>query len=174
MRLGLMGTTDDGKRAATLLGTGALCAATYLIDILCAGLNDPGSAALTANVALPLDLMVVALLAFWITYVRPRGKSLTTASPIIRYEVPSQDAQPYREGELLRRQGLCGGLRACCPEATFRDGVGHVTGMSRACGTGGREWARTRSRSASGRRGPGARRPGPSAATTAPACVLSS
>lgn len=103
MRLGLMGTTDDGKRAATLLGTGALCAATYLIDILCAGLNDPGSAALTANVALPLDLMVVALLAFWITYVRPRGKSLTTASLIIRYEVPSQDAQPYREGERLRR-----------------------------------------------------------------------
>lgn len=129
MRLGLMGTTDDGKRAATLLGTGALCAATYLIDILCAGLNDPGSAALTANVALPLDLMVVALLAFWITYVRPRGKSLSTASPIIRYEVPSQDAQPYREGERLRRQGLCGGLRACCPEATSRDGVGHVTGM---------------------------------------------
>lgn len=139
MRLGLMGTTDDGKRAATLLGTGALCAATYLIDILCAGLNDPGSAALTANVALPLDLMVVALLAFWITYVRPRGKSLTTASLIIRYEVPSQDAQPYREGERLRRQGLCGGLRACCPEATSRDGVGHVTGMwDRRAGMGAR------------------------------------
>ena len=139
MRLGLMGTTDDGKRAATLLGTGALCAATYLIDILCAGLNDPGSAALTANVALPLDLMVVALLAFWITYVRPRGKSLTTASLIIRYEVPSRDAQPYREGERLRRQGLCRGLRACCPEATSRDGVGHVTGMwDRRAGMGAR------------------------------------
>ena len=83
MRLGLMGTTDDGKRAATLLGTGALCAATYLIDILCAGLNDPGSAALTANVALPLDLMVVALLAFWITrnsrlYFLPHGSGIST------------------------------------------------------------------------------------------------
>lgn len=43
------------------------------------------------------------------------------------------------------------------------------SGMSRACGGGGRGWARARSRSASGRRGPGARRPGPSAATTAPA-----
>ena len=28
---------------------------------------------------------------------------LDTASLIIRYEVPSQDAQPYREGERLRR-----------------------------------------------------------------------
>ena len=28
---------------------------------------------------------------------------LATASLIIRYEVPSQDAQPYREGERLRR-----------------------------------------------------------------------
>ena len=71
-----METTGDGKRAATLLGTGAICAAAYLIDILRAGLDDPGSAALTANVALPLDLMVV-LLAFWIAYVRPREKSLS-------------------------------------------------------------------------------------------------
>ena len=54
---------------------------------------------------------------------------LTTASLIIRYEVPSQDAQPYREGERLRRQGLCRGLGACSPAATSRDGVGHVTGM---------------------------------------------
>lgn len=76
MRLGLMETTDDGKRAATLLGAGALCAATHLIDILRVGLSDPGSATLTANVALLLDLMVVAPLAFWMAYVRPRGKSL--------------------------------------------------------------------------------------------------
>lgn len=48
MRLGLMETTDDCKRAATLLGAGALCAATHLIDILRVGLSDPGSATLTA------------------------------------------------------------------------------------------------------------------------------
>ena len=72
-----METTGDGKRAATLLGAGVLCAAAYFIDILCAGLSDPGSAALTANAALLLDLMVVAPLAFWMAYVRPRGKSLS-------------------------------------------------------------------------------------------------
>lgn len=83
MRLGLTETTDDGKRAATLLGACALCAAVYLVDILCAGLSDPGSAALTANVALPLDLMVVAPLAFWIAYVRPRGKSPILVLPAI-------------------------------------------------------------------------------------------
>lgn len=66
MRLGLMETTDDGKRAATLLGAGALCAAAYLVDILCTELSDPDFAALTANVVLPLDLMVAAPLAFWI------------------------------------------------------------------------------------------------------------
>lgn len=81
MRLGLMETTDDGKRAATLLGAGAICAAAYLVDILCAGLSDPDSAALTANVALPLDLMVVAPLVLWIAYVRPRGKSLSENGP---------------------------------------------------------------------------------------------
>lgn len=31
------------------------------------------------------------------------GLVLDTASLIIRYEVPSRDAQPYREGERLRR-----------------------------------------------------------------------
>lgn len=63
MRLGLTETTDD-KRAATLLGACALCAAAYLVGILCAGLSDPGSAALTANVAPPLDLMVMAPIVF--------------------------------------------------------------------------------------------------------------
>lgn len=81
MRLGLMETTDDGKRAATLLGAGAICAAAHLVDILCARLSDPDSAALTANVALPLDLMVVASLVLWIAYVRPRGKSLSENGP---------------------------------------------------------------------------------------------
>lgn len=33
MRLGLTETTDDGKRAATLLGACALCAAVYLADM---------------------------------------------------------------------------------------------------------------------------------------------
>lgn len=66
MWLGLTETTDDGKQAATLLGAGAICAAAHLVDILCARLSDPDSAALTANVALPLDLMVAAPLAFWI------------------------------------------------------------------------------------------------------------
>lgn len=53
-----METTGDGKRTSTLLGAGAICAAAHLVDILCARLSDPDSAALTANVALPLDLMV--------------------------------------------------------------------------------------------------------------------
>lgn len=75
--------TGDGRRAATLLGAGALCAAVYLIDILCAGLSDPGSVALAANVALPLDLMAVAPLAFWLAYVRPRGKSPILVLPVI-------------------------------------------------------------------------------------------
>lgn len=66
MWLGLTETTDDGKQAATLLGACALCAAAYSVDILCTELSDPDSAALTANVALPLDLMVAAPLAFWI------------------------------------------------------------------------------------------------------------
>lgn len=66
MWLGLTETTDDGKQAATLLGACALCAAAYPVDILCTELSDPDSAALTANVALPLDLMVAAPLAFWI------------------------------------------------------------------------------------------------------------
>ena len=81
MRLGLMETTDDGKWAATLLGAGALCAAAHLIDILRVGLSDPDSATLTVNVALLLDLMVVAPLAFWMAYVRPRGKSLSKNVP---------------------------------------------------------------------------------------------
>lgn len=85
MRLGLTETTGDGKRAATLLGAGAICAAAYLIDILCARLSVPGSAALTANVALPLDLMVVAPLVFWIAYVRPRGKSPILVLPAIYF-----------------------------------------------------------------------------------------
>ncbi len=62
MRLGFMETIGNGRRAATFLGVGALCALIYLVDILCAGLGDPGSAALTVNIALPLDLMVLALL----------------------------------------------------------------------------------------------------------------
>ena len=69
-----METTGDGKRAA-------ICAAAPLVDILCARLSDPDSAALTANVALPLDLMVVAPLVLWIAYVRPRGKSLSENGP---------------------------------------------------------------------------------------------
>lgn len=76
-----METTGDGKRASTLLGAGAICAAVHLVDILCARLSDPDSAALTANVALPLDLMVVAPLVLWIAYVRPRGKSLSENGP---------------------------------------------------------------------------------------------
>lgn len=76
-----METTGDGKRASTLLGAGAICAAAYLVDILCARLSDPDSAALTVNVALPLDLMVVAPLVLWIAYVRPRGKSLSENGP---------------------------------------------------------------------------------------------
>lgn len=55
MRLGLTETTGDSKRAATLLGACALCAAAYLVDILCTGLSDPDSAAFTSNVALLLD-----------------------------------------------------------------------------------------------------------------------
>lgn len=81
MRLGLMDTTDDGKRAAMIFSTGALCAAAFLIDFLCAGLSGPESAALTANAALLLDLMVVAPLAFWMAYARPRGKSLSKIVP---------------------------------------------------------------------------------------------
>ena len=76
-----METTGDGKRASTLLGAGAICVAAHLVDILCARLSDPDSAALTANVALPLDLMVVAPLVLWIAYVRPRGKSLSENGP---------------------------------------------------------------------------------------------
>lgn len=64
MRLGLIETTDDSKRAATLLGAGAICAAAYLVDILCAGLSDSDSVAFTSNVALLLDPIMVALLAF--------------------------------------------------------------------------------------------------------------
>lgn len=81
MRLGLIETTGDSKRAATLLGADAICAAAYLVDILCARPSDPDSAALTANVALLLDLMVVAPLVLWIAYVRPRGKSLSENGP---------------------------------------------------------------------------------------------
>lgn len=51
MRLGLMEMTVDGKRAVTLFGAGGICATAHLIDFLCAGLSDPGSAALTANAA---------------------------------------------------------------------------------------------------------------------------
>ena len=76
-----METTGDGKRASTLLGAGAICAVAHHVDILCARLSDPDSAALTANVALPLDLMVVAPLVLWIAYVRPRGKSLSENGP---------------------------------------------------------------------------------------------
>lgn len=94
MRLGLTETTDDGKRAATLLSAGGICAAAYLIDILCAGLSNPGSAALAANVALPLDLMVVAPLVFWIAYVRPRGKSLSKNVP--RGCWPSEHQRRYK------------------------------------------------------------------------------
>ena len=94
MRLGLMETTDDGKRAATLLGACALYAAAYLADVLCAGLSDSGSAALTANVALSLDLMVVAPLVFWIAYVRPRGKSLSKNVP--RGYWPSEHQRRYK------------------------------------------------------------------------------
>lgn len=64
MRLGLMETTGDSKRAATLLGADVICAAAYLVDILCAGLSDPDSAAFTSNVALLLGPITVALLAF--------------------------------------------------------------------------------------------------------------
>lgn len=76
-----METTGDDKRTSTLLGAGAICAAAHLVDILCARLSDPDSAALTANVALPLDFMVVAPLVLWIAYVRPRGKSLSENGP---------------------------------------------------------------------------------------------
>lgn len=55
--------------------------------------------------------------------------SLTTASLIIRYGARSPDAQPCREGERLRRQKLCRGLRAAYPETIFRDRVRHVMGM---------------------------------------------
>lgn len=99
MRLGLMETTDNGKRAATLLGAGSICTAAYLIDILCAGLSDPGSAALTANVALPLDLMAVAPLAFLIAYVRPCWKSLSENVP--RKCWPSEHQRWYK---LLNRK----------------------------------------------------------------------
>lgn len=99
MRLGLMETTDGGKRATTLFGAGGICAAAYPIDVLCAGLCDPGSAALTANVALPLDLMVVAPLVFWIAYVRPRGKSLSKNVP--RGYWPSEHQRWYK---LLNRK----------------------------------------------------------------------
>ena len=81
MRLGLTETTDDGKRAATFLGACALCATVYLIDILCTGLDVPGSATLTAIVALSLDLMVVVPPVFWIAYVLPREKSLSENVP---------------------------------------------------------------------------------------------
>lgn len=81
MRLELIETTDDDKRVAMLFSIGTLCAAAHLIDFLCAGLSDPGFAALTANAALLLDLMVVAPLAFWMAYVRPRGKSLSKIVP---------------------------------------------------------------------------------------------
>ena len=64
MRLGLIETTDDSKRAATLLGASAICAAAYLVDILYAGLSDSDSVAFTSNVALLLDPIMVALLAF--------------------------------------------------------------------------------------------------------------
>lgn len=64
MRLGIIEKTDDGKRAAILLGTDAICVAAYLIDIPCAGLSDPGSAAFAFNVALLLSPIMVALLAF--------------------------------------------------------------------------------------------------------------
>lgn len=64
MRLGLTETTGDSKWAATLLGACALCAAAYLVDILCTGLSDLDSAAFTSNVALLLDPIMVALLAF--------------------------------------------------------------------------------------------------------------
>lgn len=99
MRLGLMETTDDGKRAATLLGACGICATAYLIDILCAGLSDSGSAALTANVALLLDLMVVAPLVFWIAYVRPCWKSLSENVP--RKCWPSEHQRWYK---LLNRK----------------------------------------------------------------------
>lgn len=55
--------------------------------------------------------------------------SLTTASLIIRCGARSPDAQPCREGERLRRQKLCRGLRAAYPETIFRDRVRHVMGM---------------------------------------------
>lgn len=83
VRLELVGTTGDGRRAATFLGVGALFAAIYLVDILCARLSEPGSTALVANIALPLDLMVVAPLAFWLAYARPRGKSPILVLPVI-------------------------------------------------------------------------------------------
>ena len=47
VRLELVETTGDGRRAATLLGFGALFATICLIDILCARLSDLWPAALT-------------------------------------------------------------------------------------------------------------------------------
>lgn len=78
-----MELADNGRRVATLFGATALCAAIYLIDAFCTGLSDPDSVELIANIALPLDLMVVAPLAFWLVYIRPRGKSSILALPVI-------------------------------------------------------------------------------------------
>lgn len=82
-RLKLIGTAADGGRSATLLGAAVLCAAIYTADALLVTLGDTGSAALAANVALPLDLMAVAPLAFWLLYARPRGKSPILVLPVI-------------------------------------------------------------------------------------------
>lgn len=55
-------------------------------------------------------VLMLGLLLMWSVKAQANAESkisqaslLITASLIIRYEVPSQDAQPYREGERLRR-----------------------------------------------------------------------
>lgn len=80
---------------------------------------------------------------------------------------------PPRTLNRTARESACAGRGSveASGHAARRPPLVTGSGMSRACGTGGREWARARSRSTSGRRGPGARRPGPSAATTAPASI---
>lgn len=78
-----METAESGRRAATLFGAAALCAAIYFVDILCVRLSDTSAAAFTVNVALPLDLMAVAPLAFWLAYVRTHKKSPILVLPVI-------------------------------------------------------------------------------------------
>ena len=83
IQLRCAGGPGEAKRGATLIRAVLVCIALYAVDVACVFRIDARSAFLAANVALPLDLMVLVPLVFWLLYIRPRGKSPIFVLPVI-------------------------------------------------------------------------------------------